>query len=333
MATYTTQVRTICEQYAGYPESVGYYDIFNAIDNARQEIFTVDYPMYIGGSKRDLENKILRHYYMREIGLETVGLWKHFLNTRMLEIMPYYCDYVKNSLNSFVPESTIDLSHIVKNVLTGKVTLDGLNVARDAGYDNHTDENTKDITTTTTEEPDEWQTVTETEYGHHTTTTGNVKHDNDLTRTPTLTKRDKYSDTPQNGITQVDQDAFLTNYRNITETGTETNTGYTQDTYNNLKDTEGGRDTQTQTQSGTNVITSREAGYDNHDYESQHDITVNTKTDNTTDTLNVTNITDKTTGITSMKEFVEIKARIRELVMNVDMMIISDLSDLFMRIY
>ena len=333
MATYTTQVRTICEQYAGYTQSVEYPDIFRAIDNARTQIFTENYPMYIGGNKRDLENKILRHYYMREIGLETVGLWRHFLNTRMLEIMPYYCDYVKNSLNNIVPESTVDLQRTVKNVLVGKVKLDGLNVARDAGYNDHDEDNSKDITTTQTEEPDDWQTETITEYGHHKTTTGDVKHDNNLTRTPTLTKRDKYSDTPQNGIVNVDQDAFLTNYRNITETGTETNTGYTQDTYNSLKDTEGGRDTQTQTQSGKNVITTREAGYDNHDYRDEHDVTVNTKTDNTTDTLNTTNITDKTTGITSMKEFIEIKARIMELVQNVDMMIISDLSDLFMRIY
>ena len=37
-----------------------------------------------------IERKILKHYYTREICAETVGLWKHFLDMRMNEIMPYY---------------------------------------------------------------------------------------------------------------------------------------------------------------------------------------------------------------------------------------------------
>lgn len=38
----------------------------------------------------ELETKILRHYYMEEIGLETVALWKLRLEEKLILIMPYY---------------------------------------------------------------------------------------------------------------------------------------------------------------------------------------------------------------------------------------------------
>lgn len=40
--------------------------------------------------KKALEQKILDHYWFREIGQETVGRWLHCFRTRMREIMPYY---------------------------------------------------------------------------------------------------------------------------------------------------------------------------------------------------------------------------------------------------
>ena len=37
-----------------------------------------------------INNKLIRHYYMREIGLETVGLFRWYLREGMHLIMPYY---------------------------------------------------------------------------------------------------------------------------------------------------------------------------------------------------------------------------------------------------
>lgn len=37
-----------------------------------------------------LEQKIIDHYYFRQIGQETVGRFKHYLRARMNEIMPYF---------------------------------------------------------------------------------------------------------------------------------------------------------------------------------------------------------------------------------------------------
>lgn len=40
--------------------------------------------------KDRLQDKIVNHYRFRQIGFETVGRFKHYLKTRMQEIMPYY---------------------------------------------------------------------------------------------------------------------------------------------------------------------------------------------------------------------------------------------------
>lgn len=51
-----------------------------------------DYPIWNESYRSVLNKKITDHYYMDEIGYETAELFKHFLNTRMREIMPYYND-------------------------------------------------------------------------------------------------------------------------------------------------------------------------------------------------------------------------------------------------
>lgn len=90
MSKYTTEVRYICEVNAGLTESKGYDDVENIIRKSREKIFDFNYPIFDNEYRSVLETKILRHFYTREIGFETVGLWKLKLNMKMNEIMPYY---------------------------------------------------------------------------------------------------------------------------------------------------------------------------------------------------------------------------------------------------
>lgn len=48
------------------------------------------YPIFDENYRQTLNNKILYHYYENEIGFETAGLFKIYLNQKMDEIMPYY---------------------------------------------------------------------------------------------------------------------------------------------------------------------------------------------------------------------------------------------------
>lgn len=110
MSKYTTELRYICETLAGLQTSKGYNDTKTIIDVSRQEIFDFEYPIYDQSYKSVLENKIIRHYYTREICEETYGLWKLRLEARMNEIMPYYNQLYRSALLEFNPLYDVDLT-------------------------------------------------------------------------------------------------------------------------------------------------------------------------------------------------------------------------------
>lgn len=87
MSVYTTQLRWILEQSTGEtsPEIV--------IENGRSIIFNFDYPSL--KDKVNFEKCFLRHFYTREIGLETYGLFKLKLCDRLNIIMPKYVEMEK----------------------------------------------------------------------------------------------------------------------------------------------------------------------------------------------------------------------------------------------
>lgn len=109
MSKYTTELRFICEHSAGLVESVGYDSIDEVLDKSRDKIFDFDFPIFDESYRNVLENKILKHYYTREICCETVGRWKLFLNTKMNEIMPYYNQLYRSALIEFNPMYDVDL--------------------------------------------------------------------------------------------------------------------------------------------------------------------------------------------------------------------------------
>lgn len=71
MSKYTTELRYILE--TGY------------------DLGMKDYPIWDEVHRNQLNQKIYNHYKFREIGFETVALFKDRLNTKMNEIMPKYC--------------------------------------------------------------------------------------------------------------------------------------------------------------------------------------------------------------------------------------------------
>ena len=70
MAKYTTTIKTL-------------------IDN-NFDFGLKDYPIFDEDYREHLNDMILKHYYMAEIGFETANLFKQYLNNKMEEIMPYY---------------------------------------------------------------------------------------------------------------------------------------------------------------------------------------------------------------------------------------------------
>ena len=113
MSKYTTEVRYICESAAGLSHSVGGNDVQKVIALARPKIFDFDYPIFSEEYREILETKILMHFYTREIGLESVGLWKLKLNTKLNEVMPYYNKLYNSELMQLNPFLTKEYTRSV----------------------------------------------------------------------------------------------------------------------------------------------------------------------------------------------------------------------------
>lgn len=109
MSKYTTQVRFICETQSGLKESVDGASVNEIIQNAIPNIFDFSFPIFDEAYRNVLCTKILKHYYTREIGLETYGLWKLKLDTKLNEIMPYYNKMYESANLEYNPLYNIDM--------------------------------------------------------------------------------------------------------------------------------------------------------------------------------------------------------------------------------
>ena len=189
MAKYTTEVRTICENAVGLEASVGYNEFNRIITEACPKVFNFDFPIFDESYRIVLERKILKHFYTREIGEETVGLWKSRLDTKLNEIMPYYNKLYISELLEFNPLYTTDLTRKKDNEIDNQ--------------NGGTTDTTNNSTTNSTSQN------TSSGQGSGTNTNANV---------------DKYSDTPQGALTNVENGTYLTNARMVNDSATSTST-------------------------------------------------------------------------------------------------------------
>lgn len=217
MSKYTTEVRFICEQAAGYTESQGYSKTNEVIQAAIPKVFDFDFPIFDSSYRNVLCTKILKHYYTREICEETVGLWKFRLETRLNEIMPYYNKLYKSELIDFNPLYDTELT--TENRATKEEKTE--KTEKDVEARTGTNTNNRDIADNAT---------TQNEAANNTTNSGTTTNSDE--------HRDLYSDTPQGSLQNVENETYLTNARKVTDTknetrsntGSETSTGNT--TYN-----------------------------------------------------------------------------------------------------
>lgn len=291
MSKYTTEVRFICENYAGINQSEGQSSINSIIANSRDKVFDFDFPIYDESYRSVLETKILKHYYTREIGCETVGLWKHFLDMKMNEIMPYYNQLYKSATLDFNPLYDCDYS---------------TSSSRDIGHDEKTTSDTKEGYTSNSTRTDE---LNEKENIDSTRTDNLAHHDK---TDSSDTSKDRYSDTPQGALDNVENNTYLTNARIIDDSSTVTNDGTNTGTQKN--DSERNR---------TNTDTQKNDVNGNRNENKN-----GTRNFNSTDEY-IEHVTGKRNSVTYSKMLMEY----RETFLNIDMMVINELSSLFMNLW
>lgn len=295
MSKYTTEVRYICEHFSGLSESVGYDDVEQVIKNCLPKVFDFNFPIFDESYRTVLETKILRHYYTREIGLETAGLWKLKLNTKLNEIMPYYNQLYKSELIEFNPLYDVEITRERKIEGTGtKDTENGEN--RDG--ENHAETSQSNTNKVTENDSDNGTVNSVTDGTQNQNTSGSG------------TKM--YSDTPQGAITDLQAGKYLTNATvdsaNNTFSGAshDSNTQTSENTRNNETNTEGSSDSS-----------------NNGEYSSNMDGYSNTTLSNTEDYL------EHVIGSNGGESFSKRLNDYRATFINIDMMVINELEELF----
>lgn len=177
MSKYTTEVRFICESYAGYDMSQDYNNVEYVLNESWFRVFDFEFPIFDENYRQVLCKKILKHYYTREIGLETVGLWKLKLDTLMNEIMPYYNERYKTTVYDFNPLYDVNYSRSFLENQGGENESNRIGNRDESGSGSN----------------------------RRTGTVGVVD-----SSTVVGTDKERFSDTPQGGIVGLENDNYLT---------------------------------------------------------------------------------------------------------------------------
>lgn len=139
MAKYTTLVRSICEVKAGLDESTGFTNVDQVLNGSWNKIFTTQCEFFDEDYRSILCKKILKHYYMREIGAETAGLWMLWMNTKLEEIMPFYNQLYKSELLEFNPLYDVELTRQHTTESEGNSTTNASGTNTSTAYDLYSD--------------------------------------------------------------------------------------------------------------------------------------------------------------------------------------------------
>lgn len=160
MSKFTTELRYIIDTLG--IGSTREEKIATAADEIFADYWTTEDPAY----KKALEIKILRHYYMREIGAETYALWKLQINTELAEIMPKYNTLYKN-LQKYADNLAGNVDVTEKQTLTNqqKSTAETTNKNGTSSTGSTTASNTGKSTNKGTGSSDAWQEYNETPQG------------------------------------------------------------------------------------------------------------------------------------------------------------------------
>lgn len=327
MSHYTTELRYICENYAGLTESEGYGNISDIIEKSRTKVFDFPFPIFDENYRSVLETKIIKHYYTREIGAETVGLWKHFLDRKMNEIMPYYNQLYKSELLEFNPLYDTDLRTNSQRDITHDEDTSHDDTRTDDLQSQRTDNldtlRTDNLDTLRTDNLENLRTDKLSETQTRNLHTKAVTDDN-------YTHDDSYSDTPQGILENVAQNRYLTNFRRIVDTDDttvntdETGTLKTDNTGTQTTNNTGTQDTTytgTQDTKNTGTVTNNDTG------------TQNNKGTATRDYKNIDQYLETVVGKRGTESYSKLLNEFRDTFLNIDMQIIRELSPLFMNIW
>ena len=118
MAKYTIELRKIIDNYYSREEVESWFKDYCIENYLRPDQIETILNANIW-SKDRLASAIVDHYYMREIGYETIGLFKHYAKVYMREIMERYLPLIYSNSIEYNPLINVDYEETFTRNITG----------------------------------------------------------------------------------------------------------------------------------------------------------------------------------------------------------------------
>lgn len=299
------------------------------------------YPIFSESHRQELNEKIVNHFRYREIGYETVTQFIFALNRKMFEIMPFYNQLYESEELEISALTNYSYDEISKKTGNDLLEKTGEDSNKQSGNTERKDTGTQTNEQKGTNKQTFDNVTNKTTYGssenENTTTTTDVRHGQTTTTQGTDTSKRVHSDTPQ-GMLSADfpesanyaSDADVsknTNFSTVTQGGTDSTT-------ETIKGTKGKTGADESTQNGTITTTHDTQGKLTNDlqskdtYNSENKITYGSNAKQNYDNQLSTN-KQGYQGISPS----ELLQKFRETFLNIDMLVISELEELFISIF
>lgn len=116
MSKYTVQLRWVLEQALADAKLPNIEANWHA---AYDKLGLADYPIFDEAYRQTLNDKIIRRYFMYEIGAETAGLFRLFVRDAMFLIMPYYNQLYLSEITAKGIQPLIDHARTITEKASG----------------------------------------------------------------------------------------------------------------------------------------------------------------------------------------------------------------------
>lgn len=299
------------------------------------------YPIFSESHRQELNEKIVNHFRYREIGYETVTQFIFALNRKMFEIMPFYNQLYESEELEISALTNYSYDEISKKTGNDLLEKTGTDTNKQTGDSTRTDTGTQTNEQTGADKQTFEDVKNKTTYGsnenENTTTTSDVKHGQTTTTEGTDTSKRVHSDTPQGMLSANFPESA--NYASDADVTKNTNAstvsqGGTDSTSGTVKGTKGKSGSDESVQTGDIVTTHDTQGKLTNDLSSKNEFnadsstTYGSKAKQNYDNLLATNKKGYQ-GISPS----ELLQKYRETFLNIDMLVISELEELFISIF
>lgn len=297
-------LKELCLSYTNNGEGLTTQSI---IHQAAPSVFSYDFPIFDESHRLELEEKIIRRYYYRQLCCEDVDEWKLRFYSRLNEIMPYYnkmyesIGYLKDILEDVDYQRTIGEDTQKANSERTKSTQESVGQTVNIGAENTSQGGTRSGSSEKTANSKSSDSKTE-------------KVENSANSV------NKYSDTPQGELTGVVAGNYLTNATVQDDAASSTTKGQSSRIDDNSENVENSESTEvnghSERQSSGNSKNNTVGSFDTDGVEQGN--------------RNMTeHVKGKMYGGSKSKYVIEY----RKAIINVDAEILGRLADLFLNVY